>query len=86
MTMAMELIPGMCYIEPVGSEYIPENLIYCDNALPSAFKCKSYLFPAAWYRKGGCPLCTLESGHEGQMREAKKVNPLKQSKRNRKGV
>jgi hypothetical protein len=82
----MALISGMCYLEPAGSEYIPEKLIYCDYALPSMCKCKAYLFPDAWHRKGGCPLCTLKSGPEGQNKETKKVNPLKQSKRNRKGA
>jgi len=45
-------------------------------------KCKTYPNPAAIWRRGGCALCsTIERIKE----EKKKINPLKASKRAKKG-
>jgi len=61
----------------------------CDKAIEvpilgsteKVLECTVYLSPAAWHRKGGCPLNTIPS--EEKAKEKKKINPLKASKRAR---
>lgn len=46
------------------------------------FECKTYPNPAAIWRRGGCALCSTT---EIIKEEKKRVNPLKASKRAKKG-
>lgn len=54
----------------------------CIKAIKDENKCMSYDYPEAWHRKGGCP---LKSNKVLEVKNGKKVNPIKASKRKRRG-
>jgi len=53
----------------------------CDGCIKANVKennCISYAYPEEWHRKGGCP---LKSNKVLEVKQDKKVNPIKASKR-----
>ena len=57
----------------------------CDGCIKAIIKenrCVAYEYPEAWYRKGGCP---LKSNKVLEVKATKKVNPLKASRRKKRG-
>lgn len=64
------LIDGMCFIEEQE----------CSKACLQTNHCLSFTKPAAWHRRGGCPLSSIRIV---EAKGGKKVfvNPLKASKR-----
>lgn len=55
----------------------------CIKAIVSENRCKSYEYPENWYRLGGCP---LKSNKVLEVENGKKVNPLKASRRKKRGL
>lgn len=55
----------------------------CIKAITKENRCKSYEYPEAWYRKGGCP---LKSNKVLEVITNKKMNPLKASRRKKRGL
>lgn len=54
----------------------------CIKAITKENRCKSYDYPENWYRIGGCP---LKSNKVLEVSSTKKINPLKASRRKKKG-
>ena len=54
----------------------------CIKAIAEENRCSAYEYPEAWYRKGGCP---LKSNKVLEVKGGKKTNPLKASKRRKRG-
>jgi len=50
----------------------------CIKAITKENRCMSYGYPEIWERKGGCP---LKSNKVLEVKQGKKVNPIKASKR-----
>jgi len=62
---------------PEGEEVIVECNKLIDNT------CSSYARPYNWFRRGGCPLCSIPS--KAAVAQKGKVNALKASKRSARG-
>lgn len=68
------LVEGMCFDTARGA--------VCSKAVKVEDRCVAYLKPEAWHRMGGCPLSSIRIL---ETESKKKVNPLKASKRAKKG-
>lgn len=85
-------VEGMCFRLDIKTD----TYIYCQDlkmvhgdelkaCMPSSENereaiCNCYAYPEAWHRKGGCPRNTVPYEID-RPKKAKKVNPLKASKR-----
>jgi len=55
----------------------------CIKAIAKEDRCVAYEYPENWYRLGGCP---LKSNKVLEIVKGKKVNPLKASRRKKRGL
>ena len=62
---------------------VKEMCTGCIKAITGEDRCVAYEYPGNWYRLGGCP---LKSNKVLEVKQGKKVNPLKASRRKKRGL